>query len=228
MSRECTAADEPEADEAPRINRRQRDESALLTTIGERYASCRLETFRTYGASEEQGRQVRAIHRVKQLLSNLGEHVRSGGNAFFYGNPGTGKDHLLVSILRVAIAERGFDVDWTNGQELYARFRDRIGTQETEEALVREFSRQKILAISDPIPPDGKASEFSSTQLYRVIDRRYRKRLSTFLTANATNEGEAIASLSGPVWDRIRENCFMVWCNWESYRGRRRPEWLEQ
>jgi DNA replication protein DnaC len=159
------------------------------------------------------------------LASHVREHVQSGGNLILYGPPGTGKDHLLVALLRVAIMA-DLSAEWINGQDLFGEFRDRIDTDLSEERAVRKFCRADVLAISDPLPPRGSVSDYGATMLYRVIDRRYRGLRATWTTVNVADAAEAARELTGPIFDRLADNCVAVFCNWPSYRRTRRPAWL--
>lgn len=214
-------------DERRRVNERKfRRWNELISSIGARYEGCRLTNLEPMGDDAAQQRHADAIRKLKLLSENMFEHVRSGGNVILYGPPGTGKDHLLVALLRFAIGH-DFKIRWSNGQDLFGTFRDRIDTDVSEETGIREFSDPDILAISDPVPPKGSASDFSTTMLYRVIDRRYRQLRSTWITANVAKADEARQELSGPIFDRLIDNCVAVFCNWPSFRQSRKPEWLK-
>lgn len=198
----------------------------LIYRIGSRYYSCRLSNLEPMGDSAARARHAEAMEKLEQLAGHMHEHIQAGGNVILYGPPGTGKDHLLVALLRFAIG-CDFSVEWSNGQDLYGAFRDRIDTEQSEESAIIRLAKADVLAISDPVPPKGSASEFSTTMLYRVIDKRYRELRSTWITANVAKASEARAELSGPIFDRLIDNCVSVFCNWPSYRHTRKPEWLK-
>jgi len=199
---------------------------ALVRGMGERYASCRLVNFELSPDEATKQRQQAALDRLRLLGTHMAEHIDAGGNVILYGPPGTGKDHLLMALLHLAIA-KNLRVQWRNGQDLFGDFRDRIDTDRSEESSVRDFESPQVLAISDPVPPKGTVSDFSTTMLYRIIDRRYRQLRSTWITANIAKADEARTELSGPIFDRLMDNCVTVFCNWPSYRQQRKPEWLK-
>lgn len=199
---------------------------SLIKSVGDRYRTCRLENFELSAEEAHRTNQQDALQRLGALRDHMREHVSSGGNVILYGPPGTGKDHLLVALLHCAIG-CDFKVDWRNGQDLFGDFRDRIDTNRSEESSIRQYEMPHILAISDPVPPKGSASDFTTTMLYRIIDRRYRCLRSTWITANVAKADEARAELSGPIFDRLSDNCLAVFCNWPSYRRSRKPEWLK-
>lgn len=209
---------------------------ALKRAFGSRYADCRLANFVCGGPEFDSlqdkekraaalARQQAAHDTLRRLAAHVYEHVNGGGNVVLYGPPGTGKDHLLVAVLRAAVAAR-FSATWINGQDLYGRLRDRIDSGVSEDALIREFCREDILVLSDPVPPKGSASDYSATMLYRIIDRRYREMKSTWISVNVAGANEAVGALTGPVFDRLLDNSVRVYCDWPSYRRARKPEWM--
>jgi DNA replication protein DnaC len=218
LSRPCAPpceANEPD-EQHLRGRRAERRWRALIQAIGSRYESCRLENFELSG--EFPGKAA-AVEQLRRLAASVCEHVRAGGNMILYGPPGTGKDHLLVALLRAAIFA-DLSADWMNGQDLFGELRDRIGSDTSEERSVRKYCQADVLGISDPVPPRGQVSGYSATMLYRIVDRRYRELKSTWITVNVSDAAEATRELSGPVFDRLSDNCIAVFCNWPSYRRR--------
>jgi DNA replication protein DnaC len=196
----------------------------LLRAMGQRYSTCRLSTFQFHGNPSEQERQRAVVTALHALLDNVEQHVAAGGNVILYGPPGTGKDHLLASVLLAAIWKHGICVQWTNGQDLFGDFRDRIDGNRSEASLVGRFTSSQILAISDPAPPKGDATNYNAQMLYRIIDARYRHGLGTWISVNVGTEQEARESLSSPVFDRLMDNSVRLFCNWPSYRRTVRPQ----
>jgi DNA replication protein DnaC len=197
----------------------------LVRLMGRRYAKSRLSEFEIYGDPAEQKRQQTAIETLKSLAINIRQHVETGGNVILHGPPGTGKDHLMAAVLLKTVFDHGYRVQWVNGQDLFGDFRDRIDSNRSEENLVGRYTEAQILAISDPAPPRGDASNYNAQMLYRIVDRRYRQCLGTWITVNVGTEQEARECLSAPVFDRLMDNSLRVFCNWPSYRKARRPAW---
>lgn len=223
LSRPVVSEDESQAREKRRIAEFRNEQwKRLVRSIGERYGGCQLGNFETGGDKRKQ----EAIDRLLLLCKNMPEHVESGGNVILYGPPGTGKDHLLMALMHRAIG-CGFSVDWHNGQDLFGDFRDRIDGNRSEDSSIRSYESPAVLAISDPVPPKGSAGDYTTTMLYRIIDRRYRSLRSTWITANIAKADEARAELSGPIFDRLMDNCVTVFCNWPSYRQARKPAWMK-
>lgn len=199
----------------------------VLREIGERYDACSLASFVVDGPEDVCKRKAAAVATVKEFGSRLREQRDSGGNLMLYGPPGTGKDHLLVALMRHAVLSFGMNVHWCNGQTLFGDFRDNIDRDVSERELLAKYMRPDVLAISDPVPPSGEISNYAKSMLYRIIDDRYRKLRCTWVTVNVATAKEAESSLSGPVFDRLRDNAVTVFCNWPSFRSTRKPEWLK-
>lgn len=200
-------------------------ERELFDRIGKRYADASLDTFRV-GDDEHTNKRLEVKRKVSSFLDQSDAHIRSGGNVLVCGPPGTGKDHLLCAMLKQAIYD-GHKVQWWNGQELFRQFRDQIDSDKSEGSLVASFLRADVLAISDPVPPKGNASEYAAHMLYQIVDARYRGMKSTWITANMAGKQEAQEALSAPIFDRLLDNAFTLFCNWPSYRQSRKPVWMQ-
>lgn len=190
----------------------------LARDLGARYSESRssLDAFEVYDDAQKQ-----IVSRLRSVVANIAELVASGTSIIFVGTVGTGKDHLLSATLYAA-ARAGLGCRWVNGQEVYGQFRDRMDSGDTEEELLRTLVRPQVLGISDPIPAVGSPSAYNSSQLYRLVDRRYRMMRPTWVTLNSRSSEEAMEKLSAPVFDRLRDGAVILPCMWPSYRARRR------
>ncbi len=191
----------------------------LAGELGERYSPARtkLDAYQVY-----HDRQREAVARLRGL--DLGELMASGRGLLFYGTVGTGKDHLLAAMLYQAAWKHDASCRWVNGLEVYGAFRDRIDTHQRDEDYFRQLWEPQVLAISDPVPPVGNPSAWDTSNLYRLIDRRYRAMKSTWASMNTSSEADSDAKLTEPVFDRLREGAEVFACFWPSFRERRRVE----
>lgn len=203
--------------EAGEQRKRQADRrKAFRNQVGRRYVECTLDN---YEATDAKQRSV--LDRLRVYAEQLPKHVSAGHGLILYGPVGTGKDHLMAALLRI-VASRGIAYyRWVSGLDLHGRMRDRISRREldcNEEALIREFTSSGVLALSDPIPPEGKLSDFNIQTLYRIIDARYRDCLPTWVTINVKTSEETSDLLSAPIFDRLRHDSLALFCDWPSYR----------
>ena len=219
------AARNPEEEVARgRANEEQRRQRAvseamgsLANQLGQRYSPerAKLATFRLHEDAAVAARQTVVLSALRSI--NLCETIRAGGGLVLVGTVGSGKDHLLAAMLYGA-CRAGFSCFWLGGQEFYGELRDRMDSGESEGKRFAELKRPDVLAISDPLPPYGSPSDWNVSQVYRLVDRRYRDLRCTWITINAKDDAEADEKLSAPVWDRLRENALILRCFWPSFR----------
>lgn len=199
--------------EASAIARRKAEWQSLSSRIGERYANCTLANFEA--DHEPQKRVVAKLREYGELIS---VNVSEGRGIVFFGPKGTGKDHLMVAMLRCAV-DSEIDVAWENGQDLFGNIRDRMDGDASESSLIHQFAKPMILAISDPMPVFGELTAHQANMLFRILDRRYRKKLPTWVTMNAKDGADAEKRMGGQLVDRLRDGALVVSCNWASYRS---------
>jgi DNA replication protein DnaC len=187
--------------------------ATICSKVGRRYTTCRFEKYQTSSPA-----QARALAAVQAFGESILEHVQNGDGLIIFGPVGTGKDHLLTAMLHRA-CKVGLSVDWLNGQEFFADLRDSIDRDEREATTLRRLAKPEVLAISDPLPPSGKLTEFQQNWMFRFIDRRYRDQRSTFVTLNAADRTEAIDRLGPAIVDRLVDGALALHCNWNSHRA---------
>ena len=196
----------------------------LAGQLGSRYAQATLDNYEIYDKPKgdvERRAQGDVLEAVRSWAEAIEDHLRGGGGLVLFGRPGTGKDHLLAACLYWSILRHGWTVRWWDGAMLAQEIRSRVGSdRETEKGLVKELSEPQILAISDLVPVKGDTSAWVADTLQRIIDRRYRRGVSTWATINVRDGREAEERLAAPVIDRLRHSSLCLQCDWESYRRR--------
>src|SRR6185436_10340720 len=93
---------------------------------------------------------------------------------------GTGKDYLMFSLCHPAIGEFKTLI-WANGTTLWLALRDAMGNEKraprsiggSESQIIDKLATVDVLAISDPLPPGSSLTDYQTTSLLQVIDRRY-------------------------------------------------------
>jgi DNA replication protein DnaC len=189
----------------------------LCLDLGERYCDASFSNYEIYNTQ-----QAEVVAKLVAFSDDMRSRIRDGSGLLMRGKVGTGKDHLMAALLKLAIVRHRFSVLWFDGQKLFAMARQAIQRQDEEE-FRRWLARPQILALSDPQPPKGDLSEYQMAMVRDIIDRRYRRGLSTWLTTNIGTRDTAIEALTEPVIDRLREGSLQVQCNWESHRERSKP-----
>ncbi len=181
-------------------------------TVGQRFAAATLDTYQT-----TTGEQKAAIVKVKAFAANIRDHANKGEGMVLFGAAGTGKTHLVAAVAKLAI-DAGLSVQWTNGQDLFARFRAAIDNDGSEAGIIKSMVGADVLVIDDVLPPGGSLSDYQAACLYRIIDARYRDRKMTLVSLNVANGGEAESGMGAQTADRLRHGALTLFCNWPSYR----------
>lgn len=215
--RERKANEERDADKA----KRERAEAArslesLLGSVGSKYKDCTVQGFEVY----EEG-QAEVVRLVVDFCGDISANVRDGKNVLLFGPPGTGKDHLLVAMLKLA-CRNSYTVKWFNGATLFSRIRDNISSDESEAKFIAELVNNDVLGLSDPQPARGSLTDFQASKLFEIVDARYRKDRPTWVTMNVADRPEAERRIGAAVIDRLAgHGALACCCNWQSYRARK-------
>lgn len=201
---------------------RDRHLTELIRMLGFRYRQSTLENFELYDP-----KQQAIVARLAAFAEKMPEHLKGGGGFMLFGDPGTGKDHLLAALLKLAIVLHGLEVLWCDGGDLYDRIHLALQSEGEEEwrRLSKIFRKPHVLAISDPQPPQGALTPQQVRRLRDIIDKRYRAGKSTWLTTNIDQRDYAEQLFTKPVMERMKESSAVILCDWPSYRARRKAGW---
>ena len=194
----------------------------LRRQVGRRYSGCSLQNFKLSDELDVSRKQQTALAAVQAYVDTIKERITEGCGLFLFGPAaGCGKDHLLTAVMLETVG-RGYGVTWFNGQDLYGQFRDAITNEASERQTADRLTEPSVLALSDPIPPSGDVTPFQRSMLFRVIDRRYRDRRPTWITANVADRTEADSRFGVQLVDRLTDESLCLPCNWPSHRASRR------
>lgn len=158
-----------------------------------------------------------ALTVVTQFAESFHARYNEGANLIFSGSPGTGKSHLALGIAQ-AILPRWNSI-YVTARELVMRLRStwRDDSPVSEIELQRTFTRTHLLIIDEVGVQFGTEAE--RTQLFGIIDERYREQKPSILLSNL--DIEAFKGFIGQrAYDRLRECGQWIAFDWESYRGR--------
>lgn len=184
----------------------------LIQARGQRYAQNTLDNYKI----EHEG-QSGVLERLRAFGAEMPSRIERGGGLILHGPQGVGKDHLMFSLLRIAILEYGFSVKWVDGVRLFAGLREAI-REEREAEKLNQLAEPVILAISDPPPPTGSLTDYQLRVLRDVIDRRYQSLKSTWITTNVQSKEEGEQIFTAPLFARLKEDAHIEWMEWPSYR----------
>ena len=157
---------------------------------------------------------------VLNACSEFVDQVAAGKWAamLLLGAPGVGKTHLGAAMVNRMIHQRQTAAAMYTPGEIVRWIRKtwRRDSEVDEDFVLTELTRPVLLVLDEV--GVGVATEGEQRHLFEVIDARYAQRrpvvvLSNLLTAQVR---EAIGDRS---YDRIRESCRVLVCDWASHRG---------
>jgi DNA replication protein DnaC len=205
-------AERRQREEEVERHRRKEALSAFLRARGRRYRDCTLDS---YDATGDLQREL--VKLLRTYSESITEKIDQGAGIVLFGPSGTGKDHLLVALAKVAL-EHGHTVRWTNGLDLFADLRDAMTDNVPEGDVIDRLTRSDVLVLSDPVPPVGALTVYQAATLLRAIDRRYSDLKPTWVSLNVKNGDEADERIGAAVVDRLRDGALCYFCDWPSWR----------
>lgn len=162
--------------------------------------------------------QRKAFEVAQRFLHDWDETAARGEFLIFQGKPGTGKTHLACAIAH-NLLRQGYTASYVNAIDAIRVIRDtwRRGSERTEMQALDAFERLDLLVL-DEIGVQF-STEAERTQLFDILNRRYRECKPTILLTNLDLNGVEEV-LGERIFDRFREVATVVTFDWESQRTR--------
>jgi DNA replication protein DnaC len=153
---------------------------------------------------------LNAYNYVEKVKKKAYEELRHSG-VYFYGQPGTGKTHLLTNLC-CGLIDNGYNyrkIIWANTSSLLTNIRSSFGkkygyNEETEQEIVLKKLQTTILFLDD-IGTES-ATDWAKEILYDVVNYRYEERLPTFISSNLSPQ-ELANRLGDKFASRVIEMC---------------------
>lgn len=185
--------------------------SRLLTeaAIPPRYRGCDLDTFRDYNDS-----LVVAVTKAKALVDAFPIVDRG---LLFLGQPGIGKTHLAVSILKHVVQRTGANARFYDTRKLLALIRDTYNpvVKTTEASVIRPVMDSEFLVLDDL--GAERPTEWVEETMNLIINTRYNMKRVTVFTSNyplrATPGSHAetlVERIGVRIYSRLFEMCEFV------------------
>lgn len=162
--------------------------------------------------------QKKALEIAIAFYENWPDTVKRGAFLIFQGNAGTGKTHLACAVAH-NLLRQGYTAAYMNAIDAIRVLRDtwRRDSAKTETQALETFERLDLLVL------DEIGVQFSTdaerTQLFDILNRRYRDCKPTILLTNLDLQGMETV-LGERTFDRFREVATVVTFDWESQRKR--------
>jgi DNA replication protein DnaC len=185
----------------------------MKANIPDRFAGATLESYVTSNEG-----QRRALSFVKGFAENFATMQEEGSSLTLLGKPGTGKTHLACAVAN-CVLDTGRTVIYQQVIELVRAIRDtwRRESTESETSVVQRYRHVNLLILDEVGISFG--SEAEKTQLFDILDGRYREMRPTLIVSNLSLKGLQ-ECLGERIYDRLMQNgsgCVIF--NWESYRS---------
>lgn len=193
----------------------EKERKRLETALGRACipADFKDKSFETFIADTPELKDALAL--AKRFVKGWAKACEGGYGLLFYGNPGTGKSHLAISILKALLPQ-------VTG--LYTRVPDMIGYiraqwrpdgETSSYAAIRRYVDLDLLVLDELGVQSGSINE--QTLLFEVIDARLSEKRPTIFLSNLKPKN--LAPIIGErLVDRIKGKCVPQQFSGESRR----------
>src|ERR1041384_1390241 len=186
--------------------------------IPKRYQHCSLENFVAY--NESLAKAVDQARRVAEAFPAVARGL------FLEGQPGVGKTHLAVAVLKQAIQTAGARGLFYDTRDLLRIIRSTYdpSTRTTELDILRPVMTAELLVLDDL--GAEKTSEWVDETMNLIVNTRYNERRLTIFTSNYpdipddTDPQSLLFRIGARMRSRLHEMCEFVVLDAADYRER--------
>jgi DNA replication protein DnaC len=184
--------------------------------IPKRYQHCTLTNFAAYNESLE-----RAVAQARRLIDRF---PAAGVGLFLEGQPGVGKTHLAVAVLKQLIDRAGVRGLFYDTRELLRVIRSTYDAsiRTTELEVLRPVLTADLLVLDDL--GAEKTSEWVEETMNLIVNTRYNERRLTLFTSNYedipddTDPNSLLFRIGHRMRSRLHEMCEFVVLDGADYR----------
>lgn len=204
--------------ERQRVGDERRAWNGVIAEIGSAYAGATLENFQLHGSSQDRDLQGRSLNRVREYCQTMPTCLNLAHPALFFGSCGTGKDHLMVGMIRHAIASGVYSIKWVDAVEMFGEFKDAISQNIPLGEVFKLYTEPQLLVISDSLPVNEPLREFEQEILFRIVNGRRRRLKANWMNLNVATRDEAVSKLGEKILSRFEQDALVLKMQWPDYR----------
>ncbi|MEZ4462534.1 MAG: ATP-binding protein [bacterium] len=150
-------------------------------TIPRKYAAN--STFDQFRRVDERNRKIGNLPAVHMKLYSFATGFEPGDRGFLlYGDVGTGKTHLLATVIRYLTLEKGYAAKFVEFSHLVSSLRERFDQGQGESGVLGPLIEIPVLAIDEL--GKGRNTEWQASVIDEIISKRYNLGLTTLFTTN--------------------------------------------
>src|SRR5215470_341948 len=185
-------------------------ERLASANIPKRYQHCTLGNFTAYNESLQ-----RAVVQTRRVADSFPDVSRG---LFLEGQPGVGKTHLAVAVLKQAIQTTGARGLFYDTRDLLRIIRSTYdpATRTTELDILRPVMSAELLVLDDL--GAEKPSEWVEETMNLIVNTRYNERRPTIFTTNYEDHPDDVDSLKARVGFRLHSRLHEM-CEFLEYDG---------
>lgn len=145
-----------------------------------------------------------ALGLAKRFVSGWKKAKAEGYGLFFYGNPGTGKSHLAISIIKALLPDVTALYTRVPDMISYIRAMWRADSETSSYAAIRHFVDLDLLVLDELGVQSGSANE--QALLFEVLDARLAENRPTIFLSNLSPK-DLRPIIGERLVDRIKGKC---------------------
>jgi DNA replication protein DnaC len=133
--------------------------------IPEKFARVSFESYSAPGHPSQKLAKTRAMDFVADFSPS------SSRGLLFMGEPGLGKTHLAIALIKSLIMEKGVDCKFVDFFQLLSDIRNGFSNDISEQTLINPYVKSQVLVIDELAK--GRNTEWELTILDQIISIRY-------------------------------------------------------
>lgn len=162
---------------------RERIEAFNDAKIPARYHDRRRATLEYFETHDDNDDPIGNLPRIKMKLFRWVRGFEPGDEGFlFHGKVGTGKTHLLASLVRHLTLEKGISTRFVEFTHLLSRLKEQFDEGRGESAILEPLAQLPVLAIDEL--GKGQNTSWQLSIIDQIISKRYNRGLTTLFTTN--------------------------------------------